>query len=83
MIEAGSPTPLGSTADTEGTNFAVFSSVADGIELCLFDTNGNATQNHQLHKSADDIWHGYLPGCGPGQLYGYRVYGPFEPESGL
>jgi len=83
MIEAGSPTPLGSTADTEGTNFAIFSSVACGIELCLFDTNGNATQSHQLHKGVDDIWHGYLPGCGHGQLYGYRVHGPFEPESGL
>ena len=83
MIQAGSPTPLGSTADTEGTNFAVFSSVADGVELCLFDANGNATQSHRLHKGTDDIWHGYLPGCGPGQLYGYRVHGPFEPESGL
>ncbi len=83
MIQAGSPTPLGSTADTEGTNFAVFSSVADGVELCLFDTNGNATQSHKLHKGTDDIWHGYLTGCGPGQLYGYRVHGPFEPESGL
>ena len=83
MIAAGSPTPLGSTADAEGTNFAVFSSVAEEMELCLFDTNGIATQSHQLRKSLDDVWHGYLPGCGPGQLYGYRVHGPFEPEKGL
>ena len=83
MIEAGSPTPLGSTADTEGTNFSVFSSVAEGIELCLFDANGNATTSHQLRKNTDDVWHGYLPGCGAGQLYGYRVHGPYEPERGL
>ena len=83
MIETGSPTPPGSTADAKGTNFAVFSSIADSVELCLFDAHGEATQSHQLSKGTDDIWHGYLPGCGPGQLYGYRVHGPFEPENGL
>ncbi len=83
MLETGSPTPLGNTADANGTNFAVFSSVAEGLELCLFDANGNATQFHQLSKGADDIWHGYLPDCRPGQLYGYRVHGPFEPDNGL
>jgi len=83
MIETGSPTPPGSTADAKGTNFAVFSSVADSLELCLFDANGDATQSHQLSKGTDDVWHGYLPGCRPGQLYGYRVHGPFEPDNGL
>ena len=83
MIETGSPTPLGSTADANGTNFAVFSSVAEDLELCLFDAHGNATQSHQLSTGTDDIWHGYLPGCSPGQQYGYRVHGPFAPEVGL
>ena len=83
MIEPGSPTPPGSTADAKGTNFSVFSSVADSVELCLFDAHSNATQSHQLSKGTDDVWHGYLPGCGPGQLYGYRVHGPFEPDNGL
>jgi len=83
MIEPGSPTPPGSTADAKGTNFSVFSSVAESIELCLFDANGKATQSHQLSKGTDDVWHGYLPGCRPGQLYGYRVHGPFEPDNGL
>ena len=83
MIETGSPTPLGATADDNGTNFAVFSSVADAVELCLFDTAGKQVQSIELAGHSDDIWHGYVPGVGPGQRYGYRVRGPYSTYDGL
>ena len=83
MIEAGRPAPLGATADEAGTNFAVVSSVADHIELCLFDEAGNQTETHRLPECGDGIWHGYLPGCRPGQCYGYRVHGRYAPQEGL
>ena len=82
MIEAGRPSPLGATPDAEGTNFAVFSSIADRVELCLFDAAGHEAQRINLPERTDSVWHGYLPGCGPGQLYGYRVHGPYDADVG-
>ncbi len=81
-IWPGSPYPLGSTFDGGGTNFAIFSEVADRIELCLFDDSG-VESRVQLPERNGLVWHGYLPRVGPGQRYGYRVYGPFEPSAGL
>jgi isoamylase len=83
MIQAGSPTPLGATADATGSNFAVFSSVAQRVQLCLFNDVGEQTQAYDLSECSDGIWHGYLPGCLPGQRYGYRVHGPYDPDNGL
>lgn len=82
MIEAGSPAPLGATADHEGVNFALFSSVADAVELCLFDADGGE-RKLLLPACSGGIWHGYVPGCRPGQRYGYRVHGPYAPQDGL
>ena len=83
MIEAGCPAPLGATVDEAGTNFAVFSSIADSIELCLFDRVGDQTETHHLPECSDGVWHGYLPGCRSGQRYGFRVHGPYAPQDGL
>ena len=83
MIEAGSPSPLGATSDAAGTNFAVFSSVAERVDLCLFDDAGVQTEVIALPECSDDVWHGYLPGCQPGQRYGYRVLGLNVPDKGL
>jgi isoamylase len=65
-----------------GTNFAVSSAVADGITLCLFDGTGAETQL-QLVDCDADVWHGFVPGVGPGQAYGYRVLGPYHPPNGI
>jgi isoamylase len=81
-IWPGSPYPLGATYDGGGTNFAIFSEVAERIELCLFDDN-NAETRLRLPERDGLIWHGYLPQVGPGQRYGYRVHGPYEPAAGL
>ena len=83
MIEPGCPTPLGATADASGTNFAVYSSVAERVELCLFNSSGRQAKTIDLPECTDDVWHGYLPDCRSGQSYGYRVHGPYAPESGL
>ena len=83
MIQSGSPDQLGASADDGGTNFAVYSSVAERIELCLFDASGRPTRWHELPECTDGIWHGFLPGCRVGQRYGYRVHGPWDPENGL
>ena len=64
-----------------GTNFALFSSVAERVELCLFDDAG-AEDRVTLHEMDGFVWHGYLPGVGPGQRYGYRVHGPYDPAAG-
>ena len=76
----GSPYPLGAVYDGRGTNFAVFSRIASRVDLCLFGPNGE--KRIALPEVTGDVWHGYLPGCGPGQLYGFRVRGPFAPEEG-
>jgi isoamylase len=77
----GSPYPLGATAKGDGVNFSVFSEQADRIELCLFDDSGLET-HVDLPEVTGFCWHGYLPGVRPGQLYGYRVHGPWEPSKG-
>lgn len=74
--------PLGSYWDGKGTNFAIFSENATGVDLCLFDSNGEETRV-SLTEVSNYVWHGYLPGIGPGQQYGFRVHGPYEPEQGL
>ena len=78
----GSPYPLGATFDGGGSNFSIFSEVAEKIELCLFDEEGKETQV-SLPERHGMIWHGYLPRVSPGQRYGYRVHGPYEPLAGV
>ena len=80
----GTPYPLGATWDGEGTNFAIFSEHATGVELCLYDDAADAdeTDRIELVERTDLIWHAYLPDVRPGQLYGYRVDGPYEPAEG-
>ncbi len=78
----GSPYPLGATHDGVGTNFSVFSEVAEQVDLCLFDEQG-AESRVVLEEVDAHCWHAYLPGVGPGQAYGYRVHGPWEPAAGL
>lgn len=75
--------PLGASWDGRGTNFALFSVNATKVELCLFDSEGRReTKRVVLPEKTDDVWHGYLPNVAPGQLYGYRVHGPYEPNAG-
>jgi glycogen operon protein len=82
-LTAGTPHPLGATWDGRGTNFALFSATAQKIELCLFDSQGRRElERIELPERTEDVWHGYLNDVSPGQLYGYRVYGPYEPEQG-
>ncbi len=77
----GTAYPLGATYDGAGTNFALFSEIADRVELCLFDAKGRETRVELTERDAL-VWHGYLPRVGPGQRYGYRVHGPYAPEEG-
>lgn len=83
-IWPGSPYPLGATWDGGGVNFAVFSEHATKVELCLFDSPDAQQESHRiaLPEQTDMAWHGYLPDVYPGQLYGFRVHGPYEPEHG-
>ena len=83
-IWPGSPNPLGATFDGEGTNFSVFSRHAEGVELCLFDRREDAAESARisLREVTADVWHCYLPDVRPGQLYGYRVSGPYDPARG-
>jgi glycogen operon protein len=79
----GKPFPQGATWDGEGVNFALFSEHAEGVELCLFDDRGRRElQRIPLREQTDQVWHCYLPEARPGQLYGYRVYGPYQPQHG-
>ena len=82
-METGSPAPLGATPDDDGVNFAVYSSVAESVELCLFSNRGKLRRSYRLPACTDGVWHGYLPRCRPGQRYGYRVHGPWRPDEGL
>src|SRR5436190_15579636 len=77
----GRPFPLGPAWDGEGTNFAIFSENAQRVELCLFDADDRETRLELRDRTAFN-WHGYVPGVGPGQRYGFRVYGPYDPGSG-
>ena len=80
----GSPYPLGATWDGVGVNFAIFSEHATRVELCLFDSLDAEVESVTipLVEHTDMVWHGYLPDVHPGQLYGYRVHGPYEPHHG-
>lgn len=81
--QIGTAHRLGAAWDGEGTNFAVFAGNADNVDLCLFDATGRyEVRRYSLGECTDGIWHGYLPGVQPGQLYGYRVNGPYQPEAG-
>lgn len=82
-MRPGNPEILGATPDADGTNFAVYSAVADRVELCLFDNDGNLQRQRDLPECDDAVWHGFLPGCRSGQRYGYRMHGPFDPADGL
>ena len=81
--EDGSPDVMGATSDGKGVNFALYSKNAARVELCLFDEDGQTEIGRiDLPKKTGDIWHGYVPGLKPGQVYGYRVHGPYEPQNG-
>jgi isoamylase len=80
-ITPGQPYPLGASYDGAGTNFSVFSEVAERVQLCLFDEAGNETAL-DLPEVTAFSWHGYLPHVGPGQRYGFRVHGPWNPAHG-
>jgi isoamylase len=82
QVWPGQPEPLGATWDGEGTNFALFSEAAEAVELCLFDDGGREARLPLTEVTAH-VWHGYVPGVAPGQHYGYRVHGPYEPARGL
>jgi isoamylase len=86
QVWPGTPYPLGATWDGAGTNFALFSEVAERVELCLFDADaaGHYTAETRIPVTEVDglVWHCYLPGVEPGQRYGYRVHGPYQPERG-
>jgi isoamylase len=77
----GNPYPLGATHDGAGTNFSLFSEVAERVELCLFGKDGTESRL-DLDEVDAFCWHAYLPSVGPGQRYGYRVHGPWDPARG-
>ena len=78
QIWPGHPYPLGATYDGTGVNFAIFSEVAERVELCLIDDDGTETRV-ELPEHDAFVWHVYLPDVQPGQRYGYRVHGPYDP----
>jgi glycogen operon protein len=80
IMQEGLPFPLGACWDGQGTNFALFSANATKVEVCIFD--GDVETRYDLPEYTDQVFHGYLPECCPGTYYGYRVYGPYEPENG-
>jgi isoamylase len=80
-IWPGNPFPLGPIWDGQGTNFALFSENAERIELCLFDSEDREVRVEMTEHTAFN-WHCYIPGCGPGQRYGYRAHGPYDPATG-
>lgn len=84
-IWSGKPYPLGATWDGRGVNFALFAEHASRVELCLFDAPDSPIEAARIvmPEQTDDVWHVYLPNLKPGQLYGYRVYGPYNPAQGL
>ena len=81
----GSPFPLGATWDGKGVNFALYAENATGVDLCLFNSPEEQTENYRfrIKERTHHVWHIYIPGLQPGQLYGFRVHGPYEPENGL
>jgi isoamylase len=83
-IYPGQPYPLGATWDGEGVNFALYSENATAVEICLFDNEDDGEESIRafLPEHSHQVWHGYIPGIKPSQLYGFRVHGPYEPENG-
>jgi isoamylase len=82
-LHPGSPFPLGATWDGAGVNFALFAENATHVELCLFDVGSSKESDRiKIFERSNHIWHIYIPGLKPGQLYGYRVYGPYDPVNG-
>ena len=83
-IWPGRPYPLGATWDGAGVNFALFSQNATAVDLCLFDGPDGSREFERIRipEYTDHVWHVYLPSIRPGQLYGYRVHGPYAPEAG-
>ena len=81
-LAAGKPAPLGASYDGAGVNFALYSQVAQKVELCLFDEHDAETRIEMTEQNSY-VWHNYIPGLQPGQRYGYRVYGPYDPMHGL
>lgn len=79
----GAPENPGAQLDAEGANFALFSTQAEAVELCLFDAQQREISRHPLFDSPGQVWHGYLPACQAGQIYGFRVHGPWNPAQGL
>jgi glycogen operon protein len=77
----GTPFPLGATPGNGGTNFAIASDIAEGIDLCLFDADGRETRLPLQERDAN-VWHGFVPAVGPGQAYGYRALGPYDSDQG-
>jgi glycogen operon protein len=80
---AGSPFPRGATFDGRGVNFSLFSEGSESVELCLFDASGKNESRIRIRERTSGVWHLYLPDIKPGQLYGYRVHGPYDPHTGL
>jgi len=84
IILPGRPYPLGATWDGSGTNFAIYSEHATKVELCLYDNRSRQeTERIKLRETTAFVHHGYLQGVQPGQLYGYRVHGPWDPAKGF
>lgn len=83
-VYTGNPYPLGATWDGKGTNFALYAENAEGVDLCLFNDDDNLVESLKvrLQERSHHVWHVYLPDVKPGQLYGYRVYGPYDPANG-
>ena len=82
-VSEGSPFPRGATWDGKGVNFSLFSANATKVEVCLFDAVGERqVKVIELPEYTNEVWHGYVPGIGPSTVYGYRVYGPYEPAAG-
>lgn len=82
LLWPGCAFPLGASYDGTGTNFAVFSEIADRVELCLFDSEGGE-EVVALPERTAQVWHGYAPAVGPDQRYAFRAHGPFDPEDWL
>src|SRR5687768_18600179 len=80
----GQPYPLGATWNGEGVNFALFSENATGVDLCLFEGPDDPKELHciPIRERTDQVWHCFLPDVRPGQYYGYRVHGPYDPQNG-
>lgn len=82
IVYNGIAYPLGATWDGNGVNFALYSENATGIELCLFDAETSEETRIEMRERTHQIWHAYVPDIKPGQQYGYRVHGPYEPQNG-